>query len=521
MLNKMTLLSKIKLSYWVILSITLIQSVMIYFSVKSISNEVDLISDYKLKILEKTNHLAINVLRESKVALYPPSEHKSELLKQLSEEIDKDAEEVKKIFEKYLQLKPEEREIVKGLENNLTVIEHLDKEILKKDSNFIEIDKKIDDIVNLLEQNITKMFDASIEELKGEAHTILNTLFLSLFFELFIIGIIGYFITKDFNSTFSRLTEYIRYVVEKDDLTKPSGIENEIGEITDTLISKFRNVLLNFLNSVRQNKQISNDIEDNSKKVIENINVETQHVSELQENLNEIVNDARGIIDVFKSDKQDIVKSFEYLQSAQTNIEELKDNIEMSVQKQHDVVSKMNSLVENATNISNVLKVISEIADQTNLLALNAAIEAARAGEAGRGFAVVADEVRKLAEKTQNSLVEIEHIINILISSIQSLFSDVNETTDDIKRVFDFSENVNENIKDTVDKIEVALELIDKGIENFNAILQNLNEADRSALNLKDISFSNKKSVNDIVSKINMLHHSLEELYREITKYKV
>ncbi|MGN8423499.1 methyl-accepting chemotaxis protein TlpB [Helicobacter pylori] len=125
-------------------------------------------------------------------------------------------------------------------------------------------------------------------------------------------------------------------------------------------------------------------------------------------------------------------------------IGDLFSQITESAHTEEELSSQVEQLSRNADDVKSILDIINDIADQTNLLALNAAIEAARAGEHGRGFAVVADEVRNLAGRTQKSLAEINSTIMVIVQEINDVSSQMNLNSQKMERLSDMSKSVQE-----------------------------------------------------------------------------
>ncbi|SQB99467.1 putative methyl-accepting chemotaxis protein [Helicobacter fennelliae] len=156
--------------------------------------------------------------------------------------------------------------------------------------------------------------------------------------------------------------------------------------------------------------------------------------------------------------------------SQASSLEQTATAVEEITSSMQNVSGRTNEVIQQTEDIRNVIGIIRDIADQTNLLALNAAIEAARAGEHGRGFAVVADEVRKLAERTGKSLGEIEANTNLLVQSINDMAESIKEQTAGITQINEAISNLesvtqnNVTIANTSAEISNEVSLIAKAI---------------------------------------------------------
>ena len=313
-------------------------------------------------------------------------------------------------------------------------------------------------------QSWALMAEIDVEEAFADAIQLSEDLYFYALTSLFIIGIIsiilGLVIAKVLVTPLNDLVDRIRDISEGDgDLTVKLSLAvrtdeiGDVGKAFNQFIEKIRRIICEIDLHAGQLASSSEELsavtlETNDVVILQKSKTdETSTVmSEFSSSINEIANNSLSTATLTNEANQESIKGANLSLEAQHAINGLVD----SVDKAATELQLLNAQVEEITGI---LGVIDSIADQTNLLALNAAIEAARAGESGRGFSVVADEVRTLAAKTQESTVEIQRKIDGLKSSSIKSVSAMNDATQEAK-------NGIKLVKDTADSLKSVSNLI-------------------------------------------------------------
>jgi methyl-accepting chemotaxis protein len=279
-----------------------------------------------------------------------------------------------------------------------------------------------------------------------------------------------------------------------------ANIRNVVEDVTETS-TEVRNVAASVYTESSSSKSISDQQRQETYQVSVAINEIGATISEIANNANVAEQTTNSAAEMTIKAKQVVNQSTKAINSMAQEMVTVSANIE--------------SLAKKANNISSVLEVISGISEQTNLLALNAAIEAARAGEQGRGFAVVADEVRNLAKRTNESTDEIRQMIvdlqqgaKLAVDSVRQSSLQANQSVESADVTNDVLEQIVSNVQNILDlnaQIATATEEQSAVIREINVHVVNINDStEQNSQIITSIEFSSEK-MSTMASKLDQL----------------
>ncbi len=325
-----------------------------------------------------------------------------------------------------------------------------------------------------------------------------------------------------FEDLFKAITEHKKNI--RADFVGFKGITDEMNTFADRI-----NIISDSMNTT------SIEITDVVEQVANSSVDQAQNTERAVSILNDNIVSLRAIVENENANKGELEAAIDKINNSYKNVEVTSKNILGSLEKFQEVKDKGIQLEAKAKDITNIVSIVSSISEQTNLLALNASIEAARAGEAGRGFSVVAEEVRKLAEQSNDAVQEINSNlaqfvdeINGLVDKIEVQYDVLENETGNLQKVRDISYEANTSIQLVSESTIKTIDELNKETNSIASIYDTLESlaaiAEENSASSEEVSASVANYTNEITKLIDNIHEfkKITQAFKaDLSKFKI
>ncbi|MEF1335303.1 methyl-accepting chemotaxis protein [Vibrio rotiferianus] len=373
---------------------------------------------------------------------------------------------------------------------------------------------------------IFKEVEKQFEQEIGSAQSSINQFILfSLSIVVIALVLLSYGLINSIQRSISNLNLITNQIARDHDFTlRATESNDEIGDIakgTNNLIVSIESLIAQVQSSVENLGAVSVQLRSNSHQTelsLQQQQLETDSVATAITEMRETIKEVAATTEHAASNTQ---KGFTVGQQGLVEIESTKQTITELSSELESAEHEIEHLSKLSSQISSVIGVINEIAEQTNLLALNAAIEAARAGEQGRGFAVVADEVRTLASRTQSSTEEISNIITSVQNQTQAVVSIMKDCRTKGTVSVESSQVAYQQIQTVIGEMQTILDSstqIAAAVEEQSMVC---NEVAQNIVVIRDTATTNVEGVSDNTRSTEVVSQQTTALQAAVEVFKV